>query len=126
MPRRRMGRPGLVGTMARTAVVAGTATAVVGHSQQKQAAAASEKQQQAAAQQAAFESQAELADMKAQLNAVQAQQAATAAPPAAPAAAPAPAADDLMAKLQQLSDMKTNGLLSDDEFTAAKARLLAG
>jgi len=128
MPRRRMGRPGLVGTMARTAVVAGTASAVVGHSQQKQAAAASEKQQQAAAQQAAFESQAELADMKAQLNAVQAQQAATAAPPAAPAAAPAPApaADDLMAKLQQLSDMKTNGLLSDDEFTAAKARLLAG
>ena len=29
---RRMGRPGLVGTMARTAVVAGTATAVVGRS----------------------------------------------------------------------------------------------
>ena len=36
---RRMGRPGLVGTMARTAVVAGTATAVVGgvrnHQEQK-------------------------------------------------------------------------------------------
>ena len=30
MMRRRVGRPGLVGTMARTAVVAGTATAVSG------------------------------------------------------------------------------------------------
>ena len=45
---RRMGRPGLVGTMARTAVIAGTATAVAGgvrnHQEQKAAAA-----QQAAA-----------------------------------------------------------------------------
>jgi hypothetical protein len=31
MMRRRMGRPGLVGTMARTAVIAGTATAVTGN-----------------------------------------------------------------------------------------------
>ena len=40
---RRMGRPGLVGTMARTAVVAGTATAVCGglvrHAQTKEMAA---------------------------------------------------------------------------------------
>ena len=47
---RRMGRPGLVGTMARTAVIAGTATAVVGgvkgHQQQKAMAA---QQAQAAA-----------------------------------------------------------------------------
>ena len=33
--------------------------------------------------------------------------------------------DDPMAKLQQLVDMKTQGLLSDDEFAAAKAKLLA-
>ena len=39
-----------------------------------------------------------------------------------PRAAPG---DDPMAKLQQLVDMKTQGLLSDDEFTAAKAKLLA-
>jgi len=38
--RRRMGRPGLVGTMARTAVIAGTATAVSGSIQQKQQAGA--------------------------------------------------------------------------------------
>ena len=40
---RRMGRPGLVGTMARTAVIAGTATAVAGgvrnHQEQKAVAA---------------------------------------------------------------------------------------
>ena len=89
--RRRMGRPGLVGTMARTAVVAGTASAVVNHSQNKNA----EKQQAAyedqAAQQAAFDSQAQLADMQAQMNAMQAQQAAAAAPPPPPAPVAAPA-----------------------------------
>ena len=62
---RRMGRPGLVGTMARTAVVAGTATAVAGgvsrHQQGKQQAAATET----AAQQAAFDSQQQVAEMQA-------------------------------------------------------------
>ena len=47
--RRRMGRPGLVGTMARTAVIAGTATAVSGSIQKKQQAGAA--QAQAAAEQ---------------------------------------------------------------------------
>jgi hypothetical protein len=98
MPRR-MGRPGLVGTMARTAVIAGTATAVAGsvsnHQQQKAAAS-----QQAAAQQ-------------------QAQQ----APP--PPVAPAPsAADDQMAQIQKLGELKAQGLLTDDEFAAAKAKVL--
>ena len=68
MPRGRRGRPGLVGTMARTAVVAGTATAVVGHSQNKQAAKQADAQQDAAQQQ-------QIADMQAQLD-QQAQQAA--------------------------------------------------
>ena len=135
--RRRMGRPGLVGTMARTAVVVGTANAVTAKSQQKQAAAANAQQSQAAAQQAAFQAQADTAEMQAQLAAMQAQLAAQQMPPpaapaaAAPAPAPAPAApaaggNDMMAQLQQLADMRANGLLSDDEFAAAKARLLAG
>lgn len=47
---------------------------------------------------------------------VQAQQA------SAPAAAPA--ADDSMAKLQQLADLHSQGVLSDEEFTAAKAKVL--
>jgi len=129
MPRGRRGRPGLVGTMARTAVVAGTASAVVGHSQNKQMAKQQSAAEAQAAQQAAFESQAQVADMQAQLDAMQAQQAQQAAPPppaAAPAApAAAPAGDDLMAQLGKLADLKAAGVLSDEEFAAAKAKLLA-
>ncbi|MGB9346012.1 MAG: SHOCT domain-containing protein [Ilumatobacteraceae bacterium] len=109
--------------MARTAVVAGTASAVVGHSQNKQMAKQQEAAEQQAAQQAAFESQAQLADMQAQMNAMQAQQAAAAPPPPAPAAAPA--GDDLMAELSKLADLKAAGVLTDEEFAAAKAKLLA-
>lgn len=126
--RGRRGRPGLVGTMARTAVVAGTASAVVGHSQQKQAAKMNAQQDQMAAQQAAFQAQADNAEMQQQMAAMQAQlnaQQAAAPPPPPPAPAAAPAGNDLMAKLQQLGDMHTQGLLSDEEFSAAKARLLA-
>lgn len=36
----------------------------------------------------------------------------------------APAQDDSMAKLQQLADLHASGVLSDDEFTAAKAKVL--
>lgn len=118
MPRRRMGRPGLVGTMARTAVVAGTATAVVGASSNKKQAKAQAQADQNAANQAAFEAQAQVAEMKAQQDAA-AQQAA-----AAPAA-PAPAAgDDMMAQLSQLADLKAAGVLDDAEFAAAKAKIL--
>jgi hypothetical protein len=127
MPRR-IGRPGLVGTMARTAVVAGTASATVGAVNRRQAGKAQAAQQEMAAQQAAFESQAQMAEMQAQLDAMQAQQAPPPPPPPAPAAAPAapaaPAGDDLMAKLQQLADMKAAGIIDDAEFAAAKAKLL--
>jgi Short C-terminal domain len=116
MMRRRVGRPGLIGTMARTAAVARTATAVSGGMQRRQQAKAAAEESQAA-QQAAFESQTQLADMQQQLAAMQAQQ----------AAAPAPAAggDDFMAKLQQLAQLNQAGVLSDEEFAAAKAKLLA-
>lgn len=117
--RRRMGRPGLVGTMARTAVVAGTATAVAGSVHNKQAATA-----QAAADQQA--TSAELASTQAQLAELQAQQAAAAPPPPPPPAPAAAGGDDLMAKLQSLADMHAAGVLDDAEFSAAKARLLAG
>ena len=119
---RRMGRPGLVGTMARTAVVAGTATAVAGgvsrHQQGKQQEAATET----AAQQAAFDSQQQIADMQAQMNAMQAQQASVAPVPAAAAPTVAP---DLMTELSKLADLKAAGVLTDEEFAAAKAKLLA-
>jgi hypothetical protein len=115
-----MGRPGVVGTMARTAVIAGTATAVSNKVSNAQAGKANAA---AAEQQAALESQAEMAEMQAQLAAMQAQQAQAAPPPPPPAAA-APG-DDLMAQLSKLADLKAAGVLSDEEFAAAKAKLLA-
>ncbi len=96
---RRMGRPGLVGTMARTAVVVGTATAVSGSVKNKQ-----EQKHEAAEQQTA---------------------AAQAAAAPAPAPAPeAPAADDPMEKVKQLGELHAQGLLTDEEFAAAKAKAL--
>ncbi len=121
--RGRIGRPGLIGTMARTAVVAGTASAVAGGVQHRQANRWNAQQQQAAEKQMAAQqqqqSQAQVAEMQAQLNALQAQQAAPAAP-----AAPAGGGGDLMAELEKLANMKAAGILSDAEFAAAKAKLL--
>ena len=105
--------------MARTAVVAGTATAVSGGMRNRSANKQAAAQDQAAANQATYESQAQLDDMQTQMNAMQAQQA------PAPQPAPAPASDDTMGQLQRLADMKTAGLLTDAEFSAAKAKLLS-
>jgi len=107
MPMRRVGRPGLLGTVARTAVVAGTATvtanAVNRHAEnkaiQRDEAAAYEQQQQAAAM---------------------------APPPPAPAPAPAAGGDDVVSRLQQLVQLKDSGVLSEEEFEKAKAQVLAG
>ncbi len=122
--RRRRGRPGLVGTMARTAVVAGTASTVVGATQRRQANKQQAAYDQQAAQQAAFESQAQLAQMQADMEAMKAQQAAPAPAAAAPAAPAAGGGDDLMAQLTKLGEMKAAGVLTDEEFAAAKAKLL--
>ena len=115
---RRMGRPGLVGTMARTAVVAGTATAVSGgmvrHAQKKEMA----QQQDEYAQQQMMQQQID----EAAAAAVAAQQAA--APVAAPAPA-APAEDPMVTKLKELAQLHAAGILSDEEFASAKAKLLA-
>jgi hypothetical protein len=94
---RRMGRPGLVGTMARTAVIAGTATAVSGGVRNRQ------EQQAVAAQQAQ----------------------AAPAPPPPPAPASDPAAHvDITGELTKLAEMRNNGILTDEEFAAAKAKVL--
>jgi len=103
--------------MARTAVIAGTATAVAGGVSNRSRGKAEAAAQNDAAQQAALQSQAELADLQAQVAAIEAQKAAPAA---------APAGDDLIAKLSQLGELKAAGVLDDAEFAAAKASLLAG
>jgi uncharacterized protein HemX len=119
MMRRRMMRPGmgLVGAVATTAVVAGTAGAVSHHQQQKYANQAA--QQQANAQ--ADSNAQQMAEMQQQMAVMQAQQASAAV---APQAAAAPA-NDLTSQLNQLAQLKASGVLSDAEFEAAKAKLLS-
>ena len=64
--------------------------------------------------------------MQRQMEEMQAQQAAAAAAaPAAAASAPAGASDDLMTQLNQLAQLHQAGALTDEEFAAAKAKLLA-
>jgi Short C-terminal domain len=102
--------PGLVRTMARTAVVAGTASAVAGrvHHRQDERWQAEAAEEQAAADAAALQEQ---------IAAQQAQQAQS-------VVTGQPSADDLTAQLQQLAQLRRSGALSEDEFAAAKAKLL--
>jgi hypothetical protein len=94
-----------------TAVVVGTAGAVRHHQNQKYA------QQNAAAQQQYDQAyQQGMAD-------AQAQQPAYYPPPVQAAAVPE---SDLNAKLKELAELHTSGVLTDEEFTAAKQKLLAG
>jgi uncharacterized iron-regulated membrane protein len=107
--------PGLIRGVARTAVIAGTATAVSNNVSRRQANRWSEKEQQAQA------------DAYAQQQYQQAQQAPP--PPQVVYAAPPPAAPaapqvDLVAELTKLGELKAAGVLSDAEFEAAKAKLL--
>ena len=84
-------------------------------------------QQQQEAQAAVLQSQADIAQIQGQLAAMQAQQTQAAIQSqATPAATPPLAGGDLMAQLQQLAQLKEAGMLTDEEFSAAKARLLAG
>src|SRR6476661_4541291 len=100
---RRVGRPGLLGLAARTAVVAGTASAVSGSVNRRQANKAAEQQQAAAAeQQAAYEQQQAMAQQAA------AQQAA-----AAPAAGSS--VDDRISMLKELGELKNAGILTEEE-----------
>ncbi|MEV0856486.1 SHOCT domain-containing protein [Nocardia fluminea] len=98
--RGRVGRPGLIGTIARTAVVAGTATATSN--------AVNRRGAQRSAEQQAY-----------------AQQQAPPPPQQAPPPPPAPSAgDDTVAQLGKLAELHSAGALSDAEFAAAKAKLL--
>jgi hypothetical protein len=109
-----MGRPGLIGMAARTAVVAGTATAVAGgvsaHQQRKQEEQYEQQQ---------YESQQQQAQMQAA-----AQQAVAQPQPAAAAPAPAGGGNDTVAELERLAGLRQQGILTDEEFAAAKQKLL--
>lgn len=94
---------GLIGGMARTAVVAGTATAVSNRVSRRQAGRWAQEQPAPAPQQYQEPQQYQ-------------------APPPAP---PAPPDNDLIEQLTQLGELRTSGVLTDAEFSAQKARLLA-
>ena len=91
--------PGLVGMAARTAVVAGTATAVSGRVARRQANRYADQdahyvqQQTAAATQGAY-------------------------------SAPAPAEEDTTTQIEKLAQLHASGALTDEEFAAAKAKAL--
>ena len=97
--------PGLIRGVGRTAAVVGTAGAVHHHQSKKWAA----KDQQAA-------------DAQAYQDLQYAQQQQYAPPPQQ--AAPAPAEDPTVAKINQLADLHSQGVLSDEEFASAKAKVL--
>jgi len=104
--------PGLLRGVARTAVIAGTASAVNGRVQRRQAERFADRDAQiAASRQAAYNEQVGYAQ---------------APPPPAPAPA-APAAmssEDRLAQLERLGNLRQQGVLSEAEFAAEKARLL--
>jgi Short C-terminal domain len=106
---------GLIGGMARTAVVAGTATAVSNRVSRRQGNRWAEKDQQAqdAADAEAYRQQQEYPQ----------QQACAPPPPQQPAA---PAQEDTLTQLQKLGELKAAGVLTEEEFAAQKAKILAG
>jgi hypothetical protein len=109
-----MRRRPIARTAVNTAVIAGTATAVSGRVARRQAGAA---QQQAAAQQAAIDQAA------AQQLAAQQAAAAPPPPPAAPAA-PAAVTGDMVEQLKALGALRDQGILTEEEFAAQKAKIL--
>jgi Short C-terminal domain len=93
--------PGLLRGVARTAVVAGTATAVSNRVSRRQANRwAAQDEQQYGYEEQAYQQ---------------------APPPAA-----GPSTDDKLEQLKQLGELKTAGVLTDAEFEAQKAKILAG
>jgi hypothetical protein len=91
--------PRLLRGIARTAVVAGTATAVSNRVSRRQAGRWADQNQQAADQQQQQE--------------------------APPPPAPAPSAGPDLDALKQLADLKAQGVLTDAEFEEQKRRILA-
>lgn len=89
--------PGLLRGVARTAVIAGTATEVSGRVRRRQEQRWSEQE-------------------------AQQQPAPQAPPPAAPAAA---GGSSTVEQLKELAELKSQGVLTEQEFEQAKAKLLA-
>jgi hypothetical protein len=94
--------PGLIRGVARTAAIAGTATAVSNRVSRRQAGRWAEQEQQQQQQQYAEP------------------------PPQQYAAPPQTGMDDKLAQLKELGELKAAGVLSELEFEQQKARILNG
>lgn len=86
--------PGLLRGVARTAVIAGTATTVSNRVSRRQGQRWAQQEAQEAPQQQA------------------------------PVAAPAPAGESVIDQLKELGELKSQGILTEEEFAAQKAKLL--
>jgi len=102
--------PGLIRGVARTAVVAGTASAVAGRVQRRQAEKFADRDAQIYADRGAAYEQG-------------AQQAAGQAEPVQQAPA---AGTDMVTQLKELAALKEQGILTEEEFATQKAKVLAG
>jgi len=92
--------PGLIRGVARTAVIAGTATSVSNRVSRRQA-------RRWGQQEASYEPEPAYQPA-----------------PQAPQAPPAPAAADPIEQLKELAALRAQGVLTDEEFSAQKAKLL--
>jgi len=89
--------PGLLRGVARTAVIAGTATSVSNRVSKRQGERWAQQEQQQYAQQA---------------------------PPPPPQAAPTAGGSSMIDQLKELGELKAQGILTEEEFAAQKAKLL--
>jgi hypothetical protein len=116
---------GLIGGMARTAVVAGTATAVSNRVSRRQANRWAQQDQSSYTEpQYAQPQYAQPQYAQPQYAQPQYAQPQYAPPPPAPAPAAAPTGDALIAQLRQLGELHDQGILTDEEFAVQKAKLL--
>jgi hypothetical protein len=100
--------PGLLRGVARTAVVAGTASAVNGRVQRRQAERFADRDAQITAQRQEAYAQQYVPEQRT-----------AAAPPVASSGA------DMIEQLKQLAELKNQGILTEEEFAAQKAKILA-
>lgn len=101
--------PGLLRGIARTAAIAGTATAVSGRVQRRQASRFASRD----------------ANTEIEREQAYAQQVAPPPPPPPPAPVPARAGgDDMIEQLRGLGELRDQGILTEAEFAVQKARVL--
>jgi hypothetical protein len=107
--------PGLLRGVARTAVVAGTATAVSNRVSRRQANRWSQQESQQAYQSGGYGPPARYEDDPYEQQAAQ----------AAPAPPPADSTSDKLDQLARLGELKSQGVLTEAEFEEQKRRILA-